>query len=77
MNLGPSELTIFAAEALHAIDGPGSACEKPDWYDNILPLKSLETIRNKAEHDARRRIWDEAFSIKCANIYFTLREMAK
>ena len=67
--IGPAEITAFTAEALYVINAPGSACEKPDWYDNILPMKSLINIRNKEEHDQRRKIWDKAFSVKGTLLY--------
>jgi len=66
---GPAEITAFTAEALFVVNAPGSACEKPDWYDNILPMKSLINIRKKEEHDQRRKIWDKAFSVKGTTLY--------
>lgn len=62
--LGPAEVTIFSAEALYTIDCPGSQCTKPDWYDNILPMKSLINIRSPEDHDCRKRIWEPAFTPK-------------
>ena len=61
---GPSEITVFTSDALQAIDGPKSACTKSAWHDLVLPLRSITTIRDKAEHDVRRRAWDRAFSTK-------------
>ena len=64
ISTGPSELTIFLPEAIVALDGPGSDCTKSDWYDVILPLRPLVNLRDKHEHDKRRRAWDKGFSIK-------------
>ena len=47
-----------------AIHGPSAECTKGTWYDNVLPKQSVVTTRSKAVHDARRRIWDQGFSIK-------------
>ena len=47
-----------------AVHGPHSECTKAAWYDNILPLQSVVTTRSRASHDARRRVWDQGFSIK-------------
>ena len=46
------------------VHGPGSRCTKPPFYDLVLPLVSIITTRSKVLHDKRRRIWDQAFSIK-------------
>ena len=62
--LGPNEITIFTPEAINAIHSPHSECTKAAWYDNILPKQSVVTTRSKSAHDVRRRIWDQAFSIK-------------
>ena len=62
MGAGPSELTVFVPEALPALDGPKNTCTKSAWYDLIQPLKALNTIRSKAEHDWRRRSWDKGFT---------------
>lgn len=63
-NLGPSELTVFSPEALWAMNAPGNTYTRPDWYDSINPMKSLANVRSPAVHDQRRRIWDQAFSVK-------------
>ena len=62
--VGPAEITAFTPEALYAVEAPGSACGRTDWYDNILPMKGLISLRNNYEHDQRRKIWEKAFSIK-------------
>lgn len=64
LRLGPEELTVFDPETLWAMNAPASAFRRPDWYDLPLPLKSLANVRDVAIHDQRRRIWDQAFSLK-------------
>ena len=61
---GPNEITIFTPEAISPIHGPDSLCTRAAWYDNIMPIFSVATVRSKAVHDSRRRVWDQAFSIK-------------
>ncbi|KAM0812265.1 putative Cytochrome P450 [Seiridium cardinale] len=61
---GPNEITIFTPDAIPSIHGPESACSKAAWYDNILPVYSIVTLRSKPAHDARRRAWDQGYSIK-------------
>ncbi|KAM0798207.1 cytochrome P450 [Usnea florida] len=65
----PSEITAFVPEALPALDGPGNTCTKAAWYDLVQPLRALNTIRDKSEHDWRRRIWDRGFSTKSLQDY--------
>ncbi len=60
--LGPNELTIYTQEAFAAMDGPGNACSKAVWYDFLVPEIAVNTTRDKASHDRRRRIWDRGFS---------------
>ncbi|KAL8952041.1 MAG: hypothetical protein Q9222_002028 [Ikaeria aurantiellina] len=59
---GPTELTVFDAQILSAIDGPGTHCTKAVWYDALLPESLVNTTRNKTEHSQRRRMWDTAFT---------------
>ena len=60
--LGPNELAIFVPEALTALHGPNSKCKKSVWYASMRPEISIRTVREKHEHDKRRRIWDHGFS---------------
>lgn len=64
MLAGPSEITIFNAEVLAAIDGPRSPCTKAVWYDILHPDVLVNTTRDKQLHDSRRRIWDHGFTTK-------------
>ena len=72
--IGPSEITVFLPEAIAAVNGPGSNCIKSAWYDNTLPTRGLINLRDKAEHDMRRNIWNQAFTPKgSAAILFPYR----
>ena len=66
---GPNELTIFRPDAHIALHGPQSRCTKAVWYDMTWPTVSLQTTRDRADHNRRRRIWDRAFSVKAINGY--------
>ncbi|KAK0744971.1 cytochrome P450 [Apiosordaria backusii] len=59
---GPEELTIIDPSVPLTIDGPKSNCTKAVWYDFLLPEIALNTTRNIAEHDHRRKVWDLGFS---------------
>ncbi|KEY67605.1 hypothetical protein S7711_08275 [Stachybotrys chartarum IBT 7711] len=66
---GPNEITIFDPEGLQRLDGPGNKNTKSVFYDFLLPNVGVETIRDKAWHDERRRIWTKAFSTKTLPLY--------
>jgi len=59
---GPNEVTVFHPDIFAAMDGPGNSCSKAVWYDFLLPEMAVNTTRDKAQHDQRRRIWDKAFT---------------
>lgn len=46
------------------IHGNGSKCSKAEWYDNILPIEAIVTTRLLENHDVRRRVWDQGYSVK-------------
>ncbi|KAI1495743.1 cytochrome P450 [Biscogniauxia marginata] len=60
----PNEITIFHPDAIIPIHGSNSRCTKTDWYDNLAPVNAVVLARSRDEHDWRRRIWDNGFSIK-------------
>jgi tryprostatin B 6-hydroxylase len=39
-----------------------SKCIKSPWYERSLPLVNLHTVRDKAAHDNRRKVFSKAFS---------------
>lgn len=61
---GPTEITVFTPEATWEINDPSNNCSKSSWYDILLPLYALNTIRSKQQHDQRRRAWEQAISFK-------------
>ncbi|KAL8791206.1 MAG: hypothetical protein Q9213_000163 [Squamulea squamosa] len=67
--LGPDEITVFSPDAFLAMDGPGNSCSKAVWYDFLLPEIAVNTTRDKAAHDRRRRVWDRAFSARSLRLY--------
>ncbi|PGH28239.1 hypothetical protein AJ80_00130 [Polytolypa hystricis UAMH7299] len=69
VRVGSSDLSITNPKAVHAIYGPGTKCTKGSWYDQFLPLVSMHTYRDRAQHDRRRRVWSPAFSDKALRGY--------
>ena len=69
VRVGSSDLSITHPKAVTAIYGQGSKCTKADFYDLSRPVVSLQTLRVKALHDQRRRIWSPAFSDKALRGY--------
>lgn len=61
---GPSEITVLVPEAVSTINEAKNTCSKPAWYDLLRPLRAIISIRDKAEHDLRRRVWDRGFGTK-------------
>ncbi|TVY81920.1 Tryprostatin B 6-hydroxylase [Lachnellula suecica] len=69
LRIGSSDLSIVHPEAVQAIYGLGSRCTKASWYDLTLPMVSMQTTRDRAIHDRRRRAWSTAFSDKALRGY--------
>lgn len=69
VRVGSSDLSITRPKAISAIYGQGSKCIKAESYDLNKPMVSLQTLRVKALHDQRRRIWSPAFSDKALRGY--------
>ncbi|KAE8374947.1 cytochrome P450 [Aspergillus bertholletiae] len=61
---GPNEVTLFSTEAFYKVHGRESECGRAAYYDLLHPMISLDTTRDPAIHAYRRKIWDQAFSIK-------------
>lgn len=73
-NSGPSEITVFSAEAFNKLDGPANKCTKGAWYDFFLPYQALNTTRDKALHDHRRQTWNQAVTKKGQSLlFFTIK----
>ncbi|KAI0438670.1 cytochrome P450 [Xylaria telfairii] len=61
---GPNEVTLFGYDAYDQIRRTESKCQRAQYYDILHPMVSLNTTRDPAIHGHRRRIWDQAFSVK-------------
>lgn len=64
VRIGSNDLSIVHPKAVSAIYGVGSRCTKSTWYEQNRPVISMQTTRDRATHDQRRRIWSAAFSDK-------------
>ena len=58
-------MTVFHPGALELLDGPGNKNTRADWYDILHPRISPIFSRDEPAHLARRRVWDQALSLKC------------
>jgi tryprostatin B 6-hydroxylase len=63
VRVGPSDVSIVHATAVQALYGPDSKCTKGPYYDFSQPIVSLHTMRDRALHDERRRVWSRAFGL--------------
>ena len=61
VRIGPTDLSTIHPKAVQAIYAFGAPCRKGAWYDLLLPHMSLQLFRDRASHDASRRIWAPAF----------------
>lgn len=65
VRVGPNELTIINPDAVGLIHGSSSKCIKSNWYDAVGGENpSIQLTRDRITHDKRRKIWDQAFSMK-------------
>ena len=69
VRVGSSDLSITHPKAVTAIHGQGSRCTKAAFYELTKPIVSLQTLRVRALHDQRRRVWSPAFSDKAVRGY--------
>ncbi|KAI1287225.1 cytochrome P450 [Xylaria venustula] len=61
---GPNEVTLFGYDAYDQIRRADSRCQRAQYYDILHPMVSLNTTRNPEVHAHRRKLWDQAFSVK-------------
>ncbi|KAL4938412.1 hypothetical protein BDV06DRAFT_226042 [Aspergillus oleicola] len=61
---GPNEVTAFGTDAFNKVHGKHSCCGRAAYYDILHPMVSLDTTRDPGVHDKKRRVWDQAFSVK-------------
>ncbi|KAL2824314.1 cytochrome P450 [Aspergillus cavernicola] len=69
LRIGPTDLSITNPKAMLAIHGHGTACSKGAPYDITGSFKSLQALRDKAQHDQRRRLWSAVFGDKALRGY--------
>ena len=69
LRIGSNDLSIVHPQAVEAIYGLGSPCQKAAWYDLTHPMVSIQTTRSRVVHNTQRRIWSTAFSDKALHGY--------
>ncbi|KAI0532394.1 cytochrome P450 monooxygenase-like protein [Xylaria digitata] len=70
VRVGPNLLSISDPDMIEIIFHPQSNFNKAEWYDIANPLLNLVQLRDRAEHDRRRRHgWDLAFTTKALRSY--------
>ncbi|KAI0502885.1 cytochrome P450 monooxygenase-like protein [Xylaria bambusicola] len=70
VRVGPNLLSISDPSMIEIIFHPQSQFNKAEWYDIANPLLNLVQLRDRAEHDRRRRHgWDLAFTTKALRSY--------
>ena len=75
VRIGSSDLSITHPKGVDAIYGFGSQCTRAPFYDITYPMISMQTIRQRALHDKRRRVWSHAFSDKALHGYESRMEV--
>lgn len=69
--IGPSNLSINDPNAIQVVLGNSSKCIKSPWYERSRPLISLHTVREKMQHDNRRKVFLKAFTSSALQSYET------
>lgn len=69
LRIGPNDVSITDPAAIQVVLGQNSKCSKAQWYSQDVPLISMHTTRDRAQHDRRRRILSPAFSDKALRGY--------
>ncbi|KIX00842.1 uncharacterized protein Z518_09907 [Rhinocladiella mackenziei CBS 650.93] len=69
VRIGPNDISVTHPDGVEVISGIKSKCSKAQWYSQDVPLISMHTCRDRAQHDRRRRIWSPAFSDKALRGY--------
>ncbi|PKS06131.1 hypothetical protein jhhlp_007448 [Lomentospora prolificans] len=59
---GPSNVSVNDPDAIRVVLGNSSKCIKSPWYERSRPMISLHTVRDKKEHDMRRKVFSKAFA---------------
>ncbi|KAL5047700.1 cytochrome P450 [Aspergillus fruticulosus] len=61
---GPDEATAFGTDAFNKVHGKYSRCGRAAYSDILHPMVSLDTTRDPGVHAQKRRVWDQAFSVR-------------
>lgn len=69
VRIGPNDISIADPDAVYVVHGSHTICRKAPWYDGDYPYYSLQSTRNRQDHDLRRRVWAPAFSDKALRGY--------
>ncbi|KAF2177276.1 cytochrome P450, partial [Zopfia rhizophila CBS 207.26] len=69
VRIGPNDLSVVDPDSMNVVLGPNSKCTKSAWYMQDMPYISMNTTRDRAAHDRRRRILSPAFSDKALRGY--------
>jgi len=69
VRIGPSAVSIIDPSTVRLVHSADSGFSKGDFYDLLWPSKSLQMMRDKKEHAARRRVWSAAFSDRALRGY--------
>ncbi|KAL3457963.1 cytochrome P450 [Aspergillus heterothallicus] len=68
---GPNDISVSDADVVRVALGPNAVCTKAPWYSFEYPGCSLVSVRDRAAHARRRRIWSPAFSDRALRGYET------
>ncbi|KAJ5715972.1 cytochrome P450 [Penicillium malachiteum] len=66
---GPAEITVFHPAVYEAMDGHGNNNTRSDWYDLLYPRVSSIFTRDRALHNVRRKLWNNALSSSAIRQY--------
>ena len=69
VRIGSNDLSIIDPSINEDMSQRHSSISKGWWYDGDTPLTSMHTTRDRALHDARRKVWSPAFSEKAIRDY--------
>ncbi|KAL3477119.1 cytochrome P450 [Aspergillus californicus] len=69
VRIEPTGISVSNPKAVLALHGPGTKCTKGPRYEQTDPFTSLQSTRDKTEHDHQRRLWSAAFGDKALRGY--------
>ncbi|TKA73897.1 hypothetical protein B0A55_03788 [Friedmanniomyces simplex] len=69
VRIGSNDLSIADPAIMEPAFGINAKATKAEWYDAAKPFDSMHTMRDRALHDRRRRVWAPGFSDKSLREY--------